>query len=234
MILDCATCPNQKCLIKNCHEEGMERLSKNKNVYTVPKGQYIFQEGSLVHGVYFIYHGRVKVISTNKQGKAHTVRLASDGHVLGHMSLDKELYAIGAVTLEDSQICFVENEIFYHTFVSNPDFALQAMMFYSRELRKSEMRTKCFAQMSTEEKIIYALIYITETFGLHRQKTIEINLGRQEIADIAGTNAEQVSRAIGTLKEKNLIKLINKNIVLPNLEALKQRLSGYFSLEIFS
>jgi CRP-like cAMP-binding protein len=212
----------------------MEWLSENKNVYTVPKGQFIFQEGSLVHGVYFIYHGKVKVISTNQEGKSHTVRLASDGHVLGHMSLDKELYAIGAVALETSQICFVENEIFYHTFVTNPDFALQAMMFYSRELRKSEMRTKCFAQMSTEEKIIYALIYITETFGLDRQKRIEINLGRQEIADIAGTNAEQVSRSITQLKEKKIITLENKDIIISDFKALKQRLSRYFSSEIFN
>lgn len=185
-------------------------------------------EGSLVLGAYFIYEGKVKVISSNCHGKGQTVRLASAGHMLGHIAVGHETYPIGAVAMEDSRICFIDNQTLFDAFMENPMFTFQAMLFYSRELRKSELRTKCLAQMNNEEKVIFGLVYIMESFGLNESdQTLNIKLSRQEIADLVGTNAEQVSRVLPYLKEKKMVAINEKQIQILDKEQLYTRLSAY-------
>ena len=102
------------------------------------------------------------------------------------------------------------------------------MMFYSQELRKSEQRTKNFAQMTVEEKVIFTLLYIIEIFGFNKEEnTINASLSRQDIADIAGTNADQVSRTIAYLKKEKLVSTQGKKILIKNYEGLKKSISRY-------
>ncbi|MCC5918071.1 MAG: Crp/Fnr family transcriptional regulator [Cryomorphaceae bacterium] len=226
---NCFACANSNCLVKHVDKEWQDKISNQKTHLRYPKGQSIFREGSRVFGAYFIQEGKVKVVSSNLMGKEQTVRLAGNGHMLGHMGYGSETYPIGAFTLEDSHLCFLDNDILYQAFMHNPRFTFEVMMFYSRELRKSELRAKCFAQMTTEEKVIYAIVYTAETFGICPDKsTIGVDLPRQELANIAGTNADQVSRAISSLKNRSLVKVVGKSLMIPNLQKLKNEIAMYF------
>jgi CRP-like cAMP-binding protein len=192
------------------------------------KGQYIIREGESVSGIYSIKEGKIKVVSSGLNGKEQIVRLASDGHILGHRGYGGEIYPIGAVAIEDSLICFFNNDDLLNAFESNFNFIYQLMMFYSKELRKSELRIKYFAQMTVQEKVIFALNYIIETFGFDRDgKTINVTLKRQEIADIAGTNADQVGRTITFLKKQNLISTHGKKIRIENYESIFSNITQY-------
>ncbi len=188
-------------------------------------------EGSPVFGAYFIMEGKVKVISTGFNNKEQIVRLATDGHILGHRGCSEEIYPIGAIALDDSLVCFFDNDILYEAFKANFEFLYAIMMYYSTELRKCELRTKYFTQMTVEEKVTFALLYIIETFGLcKKEKSLNIILTRQEIADISGTNAAQVSRAISSLRQKHIISTQGKKIFVENYEKMKNIIERYTSV----
>ena len=224
-IIDCNQCKNADCLVKLCDETWLYLVNKKKNQKLFRRGQHVFLEGNPVFGVFFIQQGKVKVTCSNFDGKKQIVRLASDGHILGHRGYTGETYPIDAFTLEDSRICFFDNQTLYEAFVANPEFTIKMMMFYSKELRKSEQRTKFFAQMTVEEKIIFALLYIVSTFGFN--KNVNILLSRQEIAEVAGTNAQQVSRTLTLLNLQHLIKIQGRKILLSDYESLKNRIARY-------
>lgn len=223
----CRECCNQSCLINYCTLDWIEKISSMKITPHYPKNQFIFFEGSPVMGAYFIKRGQVKIISSNINGKEHTVRLAKEGHILGHTAFGMEKYSIGAVTLSKSEICFIDNKTLKEAFLGNPKFTFEVMRFYSRELRKSEIRTKCLAMMNNEEKVVLGLLYIAETSNDHNSNQTKIYLSRREIAQIIGTNAEQVSRVISILRKNNLLDTKDRTIVLQDLEALKASLSHY-------
>lgn len=223
----CVGCNNTSCLIKNCNPDWIEKISLQKNTPVYPKGQYIFFEGSLVMGAYFIKKGHVKIVSSNLQGKEQTVRLAKAGHMIGHTAFGLEKYSIGAVTLSDSEICFVDNNTLQQAFLENPKFTIEVMRFYSRELRKSEIRTKCLALMNNEEKVILGLLYIADTFSEEETNEVEIHLNRQEIAQIIGTNSEQVSRVISILKKDQLLETKERTIIMKDIKHLKSTISHY-------
>ncbi len=231
-IPDCLNCPNTSCLIQQCTSEGKTLAGKRKINYLIPKDQHVFREGSLVLGAYFVFKGKIKVVSSNLHNKEQTVRLAGDGHILGHMTLDKECYPIGAVAMEDTKVCFLDNQTFFQLINENHGFAYKVIRFYSKELRKSELRNRSFSQMSTFEKIIFAFLYLCSTFFPNEEKCVEIDFPRAEIAAIAGTNSEQVSRGITSLKEKGFFESEGQKIIIRDVDALKKLLIPYLSWEI--
>lgn len=232
--IECGECKNSQCFIKLCSSEYISLLNEKKNQIVFNKGQFVFQEGSPVFGIYFIQEGKVKVVSSNLKGKEQIVRLAGDGHILGHRGYGGETYPIGAVALEESRICFLDNNILLDAFKANFNFLYNTMMFYSKELRKSELRTRLFAQMSVEEKVTFALVYIIETFGVsEKDNLLHGILSRQEIADISGTNASQVSRAITILKAQNLIRTPGNQIFVVDYEGIKKIIDFHLSDSYF-
>ena len=170
----------------------------------------------------------MKVISTGMNGKEQIVRLATDGHLVGHRGYGSETYPIGAVALEDTLGCFLDNEMMYDAFMNNPKLTYAMMMFYSFELRKTEIRQRLLSQMTIREKVADTLLYLKEVFGLDtKNKGLNVNLSRQEIAGIAGTTAEQVTRILTEFEEELLIEKRGKKILLHNEKGLEKMIAAH-------
>jgi len=220
--IHCTDCPTKACFVQqHCSSDWIIKLDQSNEQLNYKRGQYFFHEGSRVFGLYFIQHGKVKVISTGINNKEQIVRLATDGHVVGHRGYGAETYPIGAVALEDTVACFLDNEILYEAFMNNPKFTYALMMFYSFELRKTEIRQRHLAQMSTREKVADSLLYLKNIFGISASDgTLNVILSRQEIADISGTTPEQVIRELTDFEEESLIAKDGKKIRLLKVDGL--------------
>lgn len=225
----CLECKNTKCSIQRyCSEISTQvaELSKSQSLYKT--GQYIFTEGSPVRGIYFIYKGKVKVVTAGIQNREQIVRLASEGHILGHRGYGGEIYPIGAVALQDTTVCFMDNATLKELFDKNPNFTYAMMMFYSQELRKVEKRIKYVSQMTVSERVVESLLYYINTFGYEKGSGL-MNLGlpRKDISALAGTNADQVSRALSELKRMGVLETKGKRIYILNPEKLREIVSDF-------
>ncbi len=232
--MSCTHCLADNCFIKqsfNSNEIGTIENVKIKNNYK--KDTAVFIEGGFVDGIYFICEGKVKITSKGYNRKDHIVRLASNGHILGHKGIGSETYPISAIVLENSSICFIKNEDLYKMFMMNPVFLYKITVYYAKELRLVESRLKYSSQMVLTEKVVEALLYVINVFGIN-QKTKEINVyfTREEYSQIVGTNAEQISRALNQLKHEGIISLSGKKIIINQMESLHKVITQY-NLQFF-
>ena len=227
--MNCTQCKTRNCFVQQyCSVDWVNEISQSKNQVKYKRGQYIFHEGDRVFGLYFIQQGKVKIISTGFSSKEQIVRLATEGHIVGHRGFGSETYPIGAVALEDTVACFVDNAVLYNAFMKNPKLTYALMMFYSFELRRTEIRQRYLAQMSIREKVVDTLIYLKEIFGiLQKEKSLNVTLSRQELADISGTTSEQVTRVLTELENEKLIKKSGKKILLLNAEGLNKIITAH-------
>ena len=224
----CLTCENNNCFIKECSHEWIEWLGNKKSESFYKRGQQVLTKGHPIFGLYFIKRGKVKVISSDWRGKEQIVRLAADGHILGHRGYGGESYPIGAVAMDDSTICFIENDLLYQSFLNNPNFTYQLMMFYSQELRGVEKRMKYMAQMTVLEKIVSALWYLKEIFGYdENEDVLNVNISRGEIATLAGTSQEQVVRALTELEKEKVISKVVRKIRILDEKKLEKIIESY-------
>lgn len=57
------------------------------------------------------------------------------------------------------------------------------------------------AQKTTRQRLAEMLLWLKETFGLDENDCIDVNLTREEIANMVGTATESLIRLIGDLKK---------------------------------
>lgn len=226
---ECINCLSTECFVlKYCTGETLQHLSDTKNQNTYRKGDYIFREGNTMQGIHFIQHGGVKVVTPNLHGREQVVRLASDGNILGHRVLGNDKYYFNAIALRDTSVCFVESTVFRTTCLNSPEFSYNLLLFYALELRRTELRVKYQATMNIREKVAEAFVYLNEIFGINPESgTLNIELNRQEIADIAGTTPEQVSRQLSDFEGEKLISREKRDIRILNLAGLQEIVKDY-------
>jgi CRP-like cAMP-binding protein len=226
---ECILCTSYKCFVKMyCSGEQLEKISTHKNQNLYRKGDAIFREGNTMLGIHFILSGGVKVVTTIVNGREQVVRLASDGNLLGHRVLGNDKYYFDAISLMDTQVCFIETSLFKETCMNNPEFTYSLLLFYALELRRTELRVKYHAQMNIREKVAEAFVYLDEIFGTNTEKNIlNIELSRKDIADIAGTTPEQVTRQLADFEEEELIFRDKREIRITNKKGLENIVRNY-------
>lgn len=224
----CSLCKNSSCLIKkHVHNPTLQKYITKKNTIVCKKGQTFIIEGAPVHGLFFVYNGKVKVAKTGYNGSEQIVRFVSDGEVIGHRGFGNgEFYQIYAVALEETTLCNFSNAEMTEMLRSAPELMYDFMLFYANELNISETKVKKFNQMTVKEKVIDTFLYIYRKFD-QKNGYFDIPLSRKEIAGFAGTTEEQVIRVISALKKEGLIQASGKKLGIVDVDKLKKEIAEH-------
>lgn len=221
----CETCTHYKCFInKYCSDEWKPIITFNKTSTDYPAGATIFSEGEPVKGIYEIYYGKIKVVSSYGTKMERIVSLATAEQILGYQGLGGDMiYPVTAITLEKSQVTFIPIDIFYKAVKANPDMALYLVKFYADQLKAAEIRMKQNSEMSVKEKVVVALLTIINSFGFskHDSTLLSFTPTRKDIASLSDTTYETVSRVLGSLEREKIIQLEGKAIRVLDQIALK-------------
>ncbi|MCF6342263.1 MAG: Crp/Fnr family transcriptional regulator [Bacteroidales bacterium] len=221
----CETCTHHSCFInKYCSEEWKPIITFNKTTTDYPAGTTIFSEGESVTGIYEIYAGKIKVVSSYGNGRERIISFAKREQILGYHGLGGNMiYPVTAITLEASQVTFIPIDIFYKAVKANPDMALFLVKFFADQLKASETRMKLFAVMTALEKVASALLTIVNSFGFDEQEDTMLGYtpSRKDIANLSGTTYETVIRVLAEFEKTGVIKLEGKSIRILKLSFLK-------------
>jgi CRP-like cAMP-binding protein len=226
---DCFNCHCKDCsILKNCNKEWLSLINERKNYFVCKKGQAIIYEGMMMDSLYFIYQGKAKSVAAGLFGKQQIQGLAKTGDILGFRGMGGTYtFPSSVYAIEDSCICAIDRELFLDVLKANPDLTLEMLMLVTDELRKSELRMKNLSLMNVREKIANSLLYIYEVFGNASSGELDVLLSRQEIAEIAGTTKEQVSKCLSEFEQEGKIKTDRKKIIIPSTKELR-RVTGEF------
>mgnify|MGYP002725456610 CR=1 FL=1 len=221
----CEKCNHYNCFInKYCSNEWKPLITHYKTSTDYPAGATIFSEGDPVLGIFQIYSGKIKVVTSFNGDKERIVRLAASEEMLGHRGLGGNMiYPVAAITLEKSQVSFIPIDVFNKAIKANTDLAFQMMMYYADELKASEKRMKMMASLTASEKVAVSITTIIDAFGFDDSDPNLLNFTptRKDIASIAGTTYETVIRVLSNLEKSKVITLEGKQIRVLNLDYLK-------------
>lgn len=225
--ISCKSCENADCFVKLCSSGWVQQIDHLKHQTLYKKDQNIIIEGLQVFGVFFIQKGKVKVFSTGLNGREQIVRFATDGHILGHRGIGNDVYPVSAAAMEDSTICFIDNNTLNKIFLANPIFSVELMMYYSNELRKLENRIKNIAQMNIREKTAEALLLMFDIFGVNKNNELNVSFSRTDITGVTGSTRPQVTMQLTEFEKEGFIEKHGKKIALKNIEGLKEIISKF-------
>ncbi len=229
-IPSCKVCRARgKSVFADLSSPQIEEMERRKGCNFYKKGQIIFMEGSHPTGLYCIHKGKVKIYKIGEIGREQIVRLAGEGDILGYRSLiSGEPYRATAETLEDSLICQLPHELFFEMIQTDHQLAMQLMQFVCKELGAAESRMLHLAQKPVRERLAEVLLLLREKYGLLEDgKTLNIQITREDLANIVGTATETTIRLLSEFKEQQLIGTRGRRLQILNPHQLARMANLY-------
>lgn len=223
MLLKKYKCDLKSCsFCQSCSNEWLPAIDANRKVYQIKKGDLLFREGDEVKGMFFLNSGLVKVHKRWDDEKEMILRFAGEGAIVGHRGLGNDtIYPVSATALLNSEVCFIDIDFFYASLKVNPDYLFKLMMFFAAELKESEKRMRNLAHMNTKGRIAYALLSLSEKFGIDDEGYLNIVLSRQDLASYTGTTYETLFKMLNTLEAEEVLLFAEKKIKINNAAKLQ-------------
>jgi CRP-like cAMP-binding protein len=209
--------------LKALNKDELLKIASCKTSYTIKKGEPIFEEGDTVNGVYCIKDGYCKLSKLSTNGKDQIVKLVKAGELLGQRSMVSDEPAnLTAIAIEDMEVCFIPKTEILGFFNTNNQFSLSLMKSVCGDLKDSDMHVVSMAQKTVKNRLAETLIYLQETFGTNPDKTLKIQLSREELAGMIGTATESCIRILSEFNKNGTIELVGKKIAVKDLNHLKK------------
>ena len=229
---DCITCKVRNCSILNsCDTRTLTAISTYKLSKSLQKGEKLFSEGDPVLGVCFIKKGLLKVELNGKQGKPLILQIAGRGAIFGHRAnASHPCHTSSAIAVSDVLYCYIPYDLFDEITDNSPVLKQQIINQFLNELQLVEKKALNLAHKTVREKVAEALLLLAEAYEYEEKKqSFRISFCRQDIADLAGTTKEQVSKILKDFEKEGLIKCAAKKFSYLNTARLRA-VAGYPSL----
>ncbi|MOA49829.1 cAMP receptor protein [compost metagenome] len=90
------------------------------------------------------------------------------------------------------------------------------------DLKESENEKIALVQKTVKQRLAETLLHLHDEFGEDADKTLKVQLTREELAGIIGTATESCIRLLSDFNKLGLIELVGKKIMLKDVRALKK------------
>ena len=138
--------------------------------------------------------------------------------------LDGEGRSANIVANDDSTVLTLSRRDFLDCLESFPKIAIALLEELAVRLRKSDQQIKSLSLSDSEQRIGIALIRLAEELGkiIRGNVTIKNIPFQQDIANMAGTSRETVSRTLKLFEDKSLVNRENRDLTIYNFDAFCQ------------
>ena len=185
-------------------------------------------EGDECTGLYIIRLGRVKLVRTSSSGKEQIIRILEPGGLLGLEAFyDKSTYTNTAISMDETDLCYLERGAFLKILVDEPEVAIKIMAALSRELDHAYESIGNLGLMSAREKLAHLIYSLSIEYGVKEDGVVRLHLelSRLEMAELLGITQETSIRLLKSFKDEGLLEIKRKELVIKSMDELK-RISG--------
>ncbi|GJE18719.1 Crp/Fnr family transcriptional regulator [Methylobacterium marchantiae] len=185
--------------------DGLEAISQA--VELAPR-QALFAQGEEAGAVYNITEGTLRLFRLLPDGRRHVMGFALIGDFLG-LAL-AERFTVTAEALSPVRLCRFERAAFRALVAERPSLLERLHERAGYELRLAQDQMTLLSRRTAEEKVAIFLIGLRERYARigHASVTLELPMGRQDIADHLGLTIETVSRIITRLDRERTILVV--------------------------
>ncbi len=211
-------------LFKDLPHEEIERIERATKMRKVCRKEHIFVPGGEGRFVYFLKSGRVRLYRRLRDGKEWTIDYLEPGDIFGELSLlEGQTYDTAAQAVEESCVCLMEKRDFEDLLKRYPPLAVKITRLMGFRIRKIESRIEDLLYRDVPRKLAAVLIRLAGEYGVKDSRGIllRIRLSHSDIAKLIGSSRETVTLAMKELRDRGLIEVAERRIVIKDLHALE-------------
>ena len=191
-------------------------------------GEVLFREGDMGEAVYLLRRGTVKLSKVDLGGHEKTLALLRPPEFFGEMApLSDGTRSATAAAADEVVTMLLFGDDFQRLMRDFPRVGLNVNATLARRLRGMDDEAQVLSYQDAQGRVAYVLL------RLHRAGVFDVGaaaplvrLTHQELANMAGTSRETVTRALKSLEAEGVIETRPKEILLTDVHGLEEILHG--------
>lgn len=208
-------------------DETLSQLSQSGSVQSFTKESIILSEKEAGSALFIIISGKVKIsrISSEDSDKEVILSILNPSDFFGEMSLlDGMDRSATATAMDDSKIFIIQRNDFLQLLHDHPDVSIALLQELTQRLRGAGMKIKALSLKDAEGKVATVLLQLADDVGKIKQGVVEIEKlpFQHELANMAGTSRETISRTLHAFAKKGQIELEGSKLRIVDYEKFKE------------
>jgi len=194
-------------LFAELDEAELERFSRVTVPRSYPEGTRVFHEGDHSDACYIVKSGTFRVTREHPDGRAITLATLGEGDIVGELAmLDGEVRSASVETLggEGELLALPASDV-RALLERHPEITVKFVAALTRRLRAANERISRQSFQTVPSRVAGVLSQMVQEEGEDgRQVTIRMN--QADLAQLAGTSRESVSRFLADLERAGVVK----------------------------
>ena len=209
----------------NVPDEQIDHIASLCKTKSYPKNSMIILEEEYGDKLFIVKNGTVKITRVNDEGKEVILALLGVGDFFGEMAiLDGKSRSANALAQEKCDLITINREDFLDMLKNDFQICMNLLEELAVRLRKSDQQIEALSLSDAEHRIGVSLLNIAEDMGVIKQGIVTIeNLPyQQDIANMAGTSRETVSRVLKMFEDRMLITKTGHTLKITDYKFFKR------------
>jgi CRP-like cAMP-binding protein len=215
-------------LFSELRDEEIDRIAQGAVTQMYKKDNMVLIEEEIGSTMFVILDGRVKISRISDEGREVILSILCDGDFFGEMAiLDGQTRSANAVTLEDTRLMIFRRDDFLDILYKYPQIAVNLLKELAHRLRRSDSQIKSLSLQNALGKVAATILRIADDSGIIKQGKVEISQlpPQQDLANMAGTSRETISRVIKSLGQLGYVSKIGGKLVILDYERFRHDFS---------
>lgn len=191
-------------------EEGeLERFSHVAVPRSFPAGTRVFHEGDSSDACYIVSEGNFRVTREHSDGRAITLATLGPGEIFGELAmLDGDKRSASAESITDGTLLALPANDVRSLLARNPEIALKLVAGLVRRLRAANARLSRQSFQTVPSRVAGILLQLSRDGQGDDGEEVEITIrmNQTDLAQLAGTSRESVSRFLAELERAGVVR----------------------------
>lgn len=208
-------------LFADLKDEILEKIFSLMQKKEYKRNNIILMEEDVGDTLFILNKGSVKITRLSDEGREVILSILGEGDFFGEMSIfDGESRSANVVALEDSEVFILKRGDFLDLLEKHPKIAIALLEEMALRLRRSDQQIEGLSLSDAENRIAMSIIRLAEDLGTIKMGQVIIDSlpFQQDIANMAGTSRETVSRMLKLLERKGYIRRSGRKLIITNYD----------------
>jgi CRP-like cAMP-binding protein len=183
----------------------------------IPAGTFLFHQGDPAEMIYIPVQGRLKITQITPEGDEVILRYVGAGEMTGATAVFGETaYPASAETVEETIVLGWDNETVIQLIGQHPGLGLNILHLLSVRLQELQDRLREMSTERVERRVARALLRLVSQLGRQAETgvLIDLQLSRQDLANMTGTTLYTVSRSLSRWEEAGIIEAGREKVLI--------------------
>jgi CRP-like cAMP-binding protein len=190
-------------------------------------GKVLFLEGEAADSLWAVKAGLVHIVKSGPEGRTVVLEVIPPGELFGAVvALDNRPYPATAVAAEDSVVWRLPASLARQLCQTHPTLRSAILEQVTSRLRAAHERLRSVALERVEQRLARTVLALVEKIGEPSDGGTNLNVTRQELADMVGTTVETAIRVTSRWQRAGFVNSARHRLMITDPTSLARIARG--------